>query len=58
LSIEWPTRLDGRIPLQLVAAGRVTRSDPSHFAVVLERYHFRLAGSSEIKRQEKRLAGL
>jgi hypothetical protein len=46
LNIDWPTRLDGRIPLQLVAAGTVTRCDSFRFAVVLERYHFRLAGGA------------
>jgi hypothetical protein len=52
LNIDWPTRLDGRLPLQLVAAGTVTRCDPFQFAVVLERYHFRLAGGAAGKRRE------
>src|ERR1700675_2953972 len=33
LSIEWPFLLDGRVPLQLVAAGRVVRCDTSSFAL-------------------------
>ena len=41
LSIEWPSLLDGRVPLQVVTVGRVVRCDPSHFAVVLSRYQFR-----------------
>lgn len=44
LNIDWPTRLDGRIPLQLVAAGTVVRCELFGFAVGLERYYFRLAG--------------
>ena len=41
LSIEWPSRLDGRIPLRLIAVGRVLRQAESHFAATLERYEFR-----------------
>jgi hypothetical protein len=41
LNIEWPGLLDGQVPLQLVAMGRVVRSDPSSFAMVLGRYQFR-----------------
>lgn len=44
LNIEWPTRLEGRVPLQLVAEGTVVRSELFGFAVRLERYHFRIAG--------------
>ncbi len=41
LSIEWPSLLDGRVPLQVVTVGRVVRCEPSCFAVVLARYQFR-----------------
>ncbi len=41
LSIEWPFVLDGRIPLQLVAVGRVLRRGGSHFAATFERHEFR-----------------
>lgn len=44
LNIDWPTRLDGRIFLQLVAIGKVVRSESFGFAVGLERYQFRTAG--------------
>jgi len=54
LNIDWPTRLEGRIPLQLIAIGKVSRCDPFRFAVVLERHHFRLAGNSA--NQDKRSA--
>lgn len=41
ISIEWPLLLDGRIPLQLVAVGRVLRHGTSHFAATFERHEFR-----------------
>jgi hypothetical protein len=44
--LDWPFRLDGRIPLQLVAAGRVLRRGKSGFAATIERYEFRTLRSS------------
>jgi hypothetical protein len=44
LNIDWPTRLEGRVPLHLVATGTVVRSELFGFAVGLDRYHFRIAG--------------
>jgi len=41
ISIEWPFRLDGRIPLQLVASGKVVRSETTSFALLLTRHQFR-----------------
>jgi|HubBroStandDraft_6_1064221.scaffolds.fasta_scaffold565006_2 hypothetical protein len=41
LNIEWPSRLDGRVPLQLVMSGRVVRCELSGLAVALSRYSFR-----------------
>jgi PilZ domain len=41
LNIEWPSLLDGQIPLQLVTLGRVLRSETSSFAAVLASYQFR-----------------
>jgi hypothetical protein len=42
LNVEWPSLLDGRIPLQLVMVGRIVRSTLSGFAVVSDRqYQFR-----------------
>jgi hypothetical protein len=38
LSIEWPSLLHGRIPLQLIAMGRVLRREASHFAATFERH--------------------
>jgi hypothetical protein len=39
--IEWPSLLDGCIPLQLVAFSRVVRCGASSFAVCFRRYQFR-----------------
>src|SRR5579883_207867 len=41
LMIEWPWTLDGKVPLQLVAAGVVVRSTATAFAVALRSYQFR-----------------
>jgi PilZ domain len=41
LNIEWPSLLDGRVPLKVVTVGKVVRCEPSRFAVVLARYQFR-----------------
>jgi hypothetical protein len=41
LSLEWPSKLDGKTPLQLIAVGRVTRCQSTDFAVRLEGYQFR-----------------
>jgi len=44
LNIDWPIRLDGRIPLQLIVIGTVVRCGLFHFAVGIERHYFRIAG--------------
>lgn len=49
MSIEWPALLEGRIPLQLFAAGRVLRSDKSSFAAAFERHEFRILGGPTIQ---------
>lgn len=41
LSIEWPSLLDGRVPLRLAMVATVVRSGLSSFAVVVIRYQFR-----------------
>jgi hypothetical protein len=48
LSIEWPSLLDGRVPLQVVTVGRVVRCEPSSFAVVLARYQFRTTKKTSV----------
>ncbi len=41
LSVNWPVRLNGICPLQLVATGRVVRSEAQRAAVRIERYEFK-----------------
>jgi PilZ domain len=41
MSVEWPSLLDGRVPLQLFALARVVRHRSSDFAAVFEKYQFR-----------------
>lgn len=55
MSIEWPSMLDGRIPLQFVAIGRVLRLGASVFAATFERHQFRTLRSSS--QQLARLGG-
>jgi hypothetical protein len=48
MSIEWPSLLDGKIPLQLFAVGQVVRSRESIFAATFEGYQFRTVRSSNL----------
>jgi hypothetical protein len=41
LNVEWPSLLDGAIPLQLVAVGRVVRCLEAGFALSFTQYQFR-----------------
>jgi hypothetical protein len=41
LNIEWPSMLDGQVPLQLVAVGKVVRCLESGFALAFTQYQFR-----------------
>ena len=49
LSIEWPYLLDGRIPLQLMAVGKVVRREKSSFALQLTAHEFRTARKSSFE---------
>lgn len=46
LSVSWPARLHGAVPLKLVIVGRLVRVEGSRAAVSIERYEFKTAGSS------------
>jgi len=48
MKIDWPVLLDGRVPLQLIAAGRVVRCDTSSFATVLAGHQFRQVNDSDL----------
>jgi len=41
LNVEWPSMLDGMVPLQLVAVGRVVRCFEAGFALSFTQYQFR-----------------
>src|SRR5271154_1167732 len=41
LNVEWPSMLDGMVPLQLVAVGRVVRCLEAGFALSFTQYQFR-----------------
>jgi hypothetical protein len=41
LSVNWPARLGGTCLLQVVAMGRVVRSEENKAAIRIERYEFR-----------------
>jgi PilZ domain len=44
VNVEWPLLLDGAVPLQLVAHGKVVRCGGSMFAVAFAQYQFRTMG--------------
>jgi len=46
LTIEWPARLHGRIPIRLIMIGRVVRCEVSGFAVASCQHRFMLAGGT------------
>ena len=41
LSISWPVQLDSKVPLKLIARGRVVRADNGCAAVHIEQHEFR-----------------
>ncbi len=49
--IQWPSLLEGRIPLQLITIGEVARCGPSGFAVLFRHHQFRTMGSKVIQPQ-------
>ncbi len=44
LAINWPVRLHGRLPLNLVMKGRVARSEPGRVAIQVLQHEFRTRG--------------
>jgi hypothetical protein len=43
LSVDWPVELDGRVPMRLLATGKVTRAEGLIICVVIEKTEFRTA---------------
>jgi hypothetical protein len=48
IAVNWPARLDGRCLLQLVATGRVVRSNGEAAAVRIERYEFKTRSNQNL----------
>ena len=44
VNVEWPLLLNGTVPIQLVAHGKVVRSGSSMFAISFAQYQFRTMG--------------
>ena len=44
MDVEWPAELDGRVPMKLVATGKVVRSDGLIVCVEIEKREFRTSG--------------
>jgi hypothetical protein len=44
VNVEWPLMLNGTVPLQLVAHGKVVRCGGSVFAISFVQYQFRTMG--------------
>ncbi len=41
LAISWPVQLDSKVPLKLVARGRVVRAEEGMAAIEIQQYEFR-----------------
>jgi len=48
IAVNWPARLDGTCLLQLVATGRVVRSDDGAAAVRIEHYEFKTRAAQSL----------
>jgi hypothetical protein len=46
LAVSWPARLNGVLPLKLVAQGRLVRIEEKRAAITIEKYEFKTCGSS------------
>jgi hypothetical protein len=53
LSITWPVMLHKIAPLQLVAAGRIVRSNSSHVAIQMTTHEFRTVGTTADQRGDE-----
>jgi hypothetical protein len=43
LHVTWPVRLEGEVPVELFAAGKVVRAEPSRAALHYDQIAFRVA---------------
>ena len=49
LAISWPLLLEGRCRLKLITFGRVVRTHGTTTAIMIQRYEFRTAGTTDIQ---------
>ena len=42
VSLDWPARLENKIPLRLVISGQILRSDDGQVAMTIDKYEFRI----------------
>ena len=47
--VAWPTLLEGRIPLQLIASGLVVRTQGTDTVVTIERYGVQNASRNNVR---------
>jgi hypothetical protein len=50
LSISWPAQLDQKLPLKLVARGRVVRFEHGRAAIEIQQYEFRTQSTINMPR--------
>lgn len=44
VSVDWPARLEKRIPLRLIVFGQILRSGDGQAAMTIDKYEFRIRG--------------
>jgi hypothetical protein len=47
VEVDWPVKLDGKVPLKLVIQGSVVRLEKRSVALAFSRHRFRTCRSSE-----------
>jgi len=55
LAISWPAQLNSKVPLKLVARGRIVRSEGGMAAVEIQQYEFRTQGSQAAMQQAQQV---
>jgi len=55
LAISWPAQLNSKVPLKLVARGRIVRSEGGMAAVEIQQYEFRTQGSQATAQQAQQV---
>lgn len=49
LDVDWPVELDGRVPMKLIAMGKVIRVQGHLVCVAIEKKEFRTAGRRTVR---------